>query len=306
MNRTLAALLLAALCAGCATEKSGKPQRNVTATSMRVDGNSVGHKVVMSVPAESAMERFEMLDRAGRRLTYVAFTDTDYGGMLFVDDKLYGMLSKRDARAFYSCRGYATATYYHWARDAQDWAETLIAAATPAQSVTLDFSGKTTVQSVKEVVSNPLLSDVKSLIGMGTNPFSILSKLTSAHSNMVEREKYEKTLQALRTLAPGDSEDKVAQIVRPEDISFTIDGMVMAYPKFSLDFYVNGGVVKVLQQPSFHRLGRLQAAIFYVPNLRWDQCLPQSWRQALPADWQPPPGEGEDDDATAGTTAADQ
>lgn len=289
MIRNVSVLLLAAFCLGCATDKPAKPERNSGATSMLVDGASDGRKVLAEVPAESAMERFEMLDREGRRISYVAFTDTDYGGLLFLDNKIYGTLSKRDARAFYSCRGYATATHYHWARDAMDWIDSLLAAVTPAKSATLDFSGKSTIQSVKEVVSNPVLSDVRSLVAMGTNPFSILSKLSSARSNMVERENFEKTQQALSTLVPGDSEEKVAQIVRPEDVSFTIDGMVMAYPRFSLDFYVNGGVVKVLQQPSFLRLSHLHAAIFYVPNLRWDQCTPHNWRQALPADWQPPP-----------------
>jgi hypothetical protein len=287
--RTLGIFLFAALLTSCATENSATPGRNATATSMQVDRASDGHKVIATVPSESAMERFEMLDREGRRLAYVAFTDTDYGGLVFIDNELRGTVSKNDARAFYSCRGYTTATYYHWARDAVDWSDSLLAIVKPATSATLNFSGKTTVQSIKEVVSNPLLSDVKSLIGMGTNPLSIFSKLSSARSNMVERETYEKTLQALRSLAPGDSEDKVAQIVRPEDVSFTSDGMVMAYPNFSLDFYVNGGVVKVLQQPSFLRLGRLNAAIFYIPNLHWDQCTAKNWRQALPAGGGTPP-----------------
>ncbi len=268
---------------------------------MLVDDNSVGRQVLTTVPSESAMERFEMLDSKGREIAYVAFTDTDYGGLLFIDNKLYGTLSKRDARAFYSCRGYTTNTHYHWARDALAWYDSLLAAVTPAKSVTLDFSGKTSMQSIKEVVSNPVLTDFKSLWSMGTNPFSIFGTLSSAHSNMVDREKYEKTQQALNTLVPGDSEEKLARIVRPEDVSFTSDGMVMAYPKFSLDSYVNGGVVKVLQQPSFDRLGRLHAAIFYLPNLRWDQCTPRNWRQALPADWQPPVADDSDfaDDWTA-------
>lgn len=288
MIRNASVLLLAAFCLGCATQKPAKTERNAMATSMLVDGNSVGHQVLLTIPPESAMERFEMLDRKGRNIAYVALTDTDYGGLLFIENKLQGTVSRRDASAFYSCRGYATATHYHWARDAQVWVDTLLAAVTPASSVTLDFSGKSTMQSIKEVVDNPLLADIKSLWGMGTNPFSIFSKLSSARSNMVEREKYEKAQQALRTLAPGDSEDKLAQMVRPEDVSFTSDGMVMAYPAFSLEFYVNGGVVKVLQQPSFLRLGRLHAAIFYIPNLRWDQCTPSRWHQVLPADWQPP------------------
>jgi hypothetical protein len=288
MTRTQAALLIVVFCTGCATQKSDKSEQNSGASSLLVEGGSAARSVLLAVPPESAMERFGMVDRQNRHISYVAFTDTDYGGLMFVDEKLYGSLSKRDARAFYSCRGYTSATHYHWARDAAEWTDTLFAAVTPAKSVMLNFSGKSTMQSVKEVVSDPLLSDVRSLVGMGTNPFSIFSKLSSAHSNMVEREKYDKTLQALRGLSPGDSEEKVAQVTRPEDLSFTIDGMVMAYPRFSLDFYVNGGSVKVIQQPSFHRLSRLHAAIFYLPDLRWDQCTPQNWRQALPADWKPP------------------
>jgi hypothetical protein len=288
MSKILSVLLLPPLLVGCATQPPGEPERHALATSMKVDANSIGHTVVGDVPPESAMERFEMMDRQGRRIAYVAFTDTAFGGLVFIDNALYGTLSKRDAQAFYSCRGYFTSSHYHWARDAVDWTEPLIAAATPVGTVTLDFTGKSTLQSIKEVVSNPVLSDIKSLVDIGTNPFSIFSKLNSARNNLVERETYDRELNALRHLDPGDSEEKLAQIVRPDDISFTSDGMVMAYPRFSLDFYVNGGIVKVLQQPSFHRLGRLQAAIFYVPNLRWDQCTPRDWMHALPADWHAP------------------
>lgn len=287
MLRTALVLAAAVACVGCSTEPR-KSERNFTATSLTVDQASIGRQVLAAVPAESAMERFELIDRQGRRVSYVAFTDTDFGGLLFFDDKLHGMLSKRDARAFYSCRGYVSATRHHWARDAADWTDALSAAAAPRESATLDFSGKTTMQSIKEVVRNPLLSDVRSLVDMGSNPFSIFRTLNSAHTNMVEREKFEKTMQALGQLMPGDSEDKVARIVRPEDISFTSDGMVMAYPRFSLDFYVSDGAIKVLQQPSFHRLSRLHAAIFYVPNLHWDRCTPSHWRTALPEDWKPP------------------
>ncbi len=293
MIRIIALLLFSMLGSGCATKNTPWPP-SATAESLQVDSTSIGRKVLTSVPSESAMERFDMVDRAGRRISYVAFTDTEYGGLLFIDNRFHGTLSKRDARAFYSCRGYNTATHYHWARDAPEWIDTLVEAATPATSALLNFSGKTTYQSIKEVVSNPVLTDVKSLVDMGTNPLNIFRTLSSAHTNMVEREKFEKTLQALNDLIPGDSEDKVAQIVRPEDVSFTSDGMVMAYPRFSIDFYINAGVVKVLQQPSFHRLSRLHAAIFYVSNLRWDHCTPQNWRLALPPDWQPPPSDVED------------
>ena len=286
MRRCLS-LVLAVLAAGCATQSSQQgegAERNAIATSLKVDDKSLARDVLLAVPSESAMERFAILDRDGHLVSYVAFTDTDFGGLLFVGDKLYGTLSKRDVRAFYSCRGYSSAAKYHWARDAVDWVDTLRAAALPAKSATLNFSGKTTYQSIKEVVSNPVLSDVRSLVNIGTNPFSIFSTLSSAHSNFVDREIYEKTLQALRSLSPGDSEERVAQVTRPEDLTFTSDGMVMAYPKFSLDFYINAGVVKVYQQPSFDRLSRLHAAIFYVPNLRWDRCTPQHWREALQPD----------------------
>lgn len=282
----LSAALLCALCAGCASSPD-QASRSVMATTLEVDGESVGHEVAVKVPPESAMERFGLIDRRGRRISYVAFTDTEYGALLFLDDKLAGTISKRDARAFYSCRGYVTATRYNWSRDALDWVDALEATVQPADKVTLHFSGKSTVQSIKEVVSNPVLSDVKSIVGMGSNPFSIFSTLSSAHSNMVEREKYEKALDALNKLKPGASEGEVAKITRPEDLAFTSDGMVMAYPRFSLDFYINEGRVKVLQQPSFHRLSRLHATIFYVPNLRWEQCTPTHWRNALPEDWEP-------------------
>lgn len=273
--------------AGCASSPD-EPERNAMATSLQVDTDSVGHEVVRAVPPESAMERFTLVDRAGRQVAYVAFTDTAWGGLLFLDDRLAGTLSKRDARAFYSCRGYVTATRHNWSYEALDWVAALEAAAVPADAVTLDFSGKSTMQSIKEVVSNPVLSDVKSIVGMGSNPFSIFSTLSSARSNMVEREKFQKALEGLSGLRPGDTEDKVARIIRPEDLAFTSDGMVMAYPRFSLDFYINDGQIKVIQQPSFHRLSRLHAAIFYVPGLSWERCTPQQWREALAEGWKPP------------------
>lgn len=283
MTRTLVALLLAILCASCATQK-----RNVTTTSIQVDSTSIGRKVLFAVPLDSAMERFEMVDREGRRFSYVAFTDTDYGGLLFLDNKLYGTVSKRDSRAFYSCRGFTSATRYYWARDASEWIDSLLVATTPADHVTLNFYGKTTMQRVNEAASNPMLSTVKSLVGMGTNPLSIFHTLNTSRSNLAEREKYEKTLQALNDLTPGDSESKLAKIVRPEDMSFTGNGIVMAYPSFLQDFFVNEGIVKVQQQPSFQRLSRLHAAIFYVRDMHWEQCNPKNWRQAMPPDWKPP------------------
>ena len=287
--RSCGPMLMAALLdAACATQQSTDQERRFTAASLEITSTSEARSAITAVPPESAMERFGMIGRDGKLVSYVAFTDTAYGGLVFLDGAFYGYVSKRDAQAFYSCRGYYSASHYHWARDAGDWAAGLVAVVTPAAYVKLDFSGKSTVQSIKEVVGNPMLSDVKSIVDMGTNPLSIIRTLTSARSNMVQRERYEKNLQALRALSPGDKEERVAQIVRPEDLSFTSDGMVLAYPKYSLDFYINGGVVKVIQQPSFQRLAKLSASIFYVPDLRWDRCTPTTWREALPEGWKLP------------------
>ena len=176
MNRTFAIALAATLlAAGCATDPSDREDRRLTATTLEVDGGSVGRDVLVAVPAESAMERFEIQDRNGHRVSYVAFTDTDVGGLLFIDNKLLGTVSKRDARAFYSCRGYVSATREHWAQDAGEWVDSLIASVAPASRATLNFSGKTTMRSIKEVVANPVLSDVKSLVGMGTNPLGVIN-----------------------------------------------------------------------------------------------------------------------------------
>jgi hypothetical protein len=215
--------------------------------------------------------------------------DSDYGGLIFLKNRLAGTISHREARAFYSCRGYVTATKGYWASNTSEWVNSLIEGITPATSIELKFPNKTTTERIKEASSNPLLSTVKSLVGMGTNPLSIFRTFNAARSSEEERVKYEKTLQALNNIVPGDSETKLAEIVRPEDMSFAGKGIVMAYPTFFQDFYINEGMVKVQQQPSFQRLSRLHAAIFYVRNMRWDQCSPASWRNAIPADWKPRP-----------------
>lgn len=283
MIRLAAFLALAVLASGCST-----PELSITASVIHVNGNSTGRQVASEIPLESLMERFDMTGQDGRQISYMAFTDTDYGGLLFVDDKLYGTLSKRDAHAFYSCRGHVSVTNGYWAHDAQEWADLLLGAATPAASVTLNFSGKPAVQSVKEVASNPMLSDAKSLISMSANPLSIFSTLNTTRSNYMEREKYKKTLQALDSLVPGDEEQKLANIAKPEDISFISNGMVMAYPNYLQDFYIKNGVVKVRQKPSFLRLAHYNAAIFYVQGVLWEKCDPRNWLQALPEDWSLP------------------
>ncbi|MGZ3239384.1 MAG: hypothetical protein ACXWJK_03210, partial [Burkholderiaceae bacterium] len=158
----------------------------------------------------------------------------------------------------------------------------LLASVTPATSVQLDFSGVSNVQSIKGIVGNPMVNQVKSLLDMGSNPFNILKTLYTSRDDMKERDAFKKTLEALSALSPGADESHVAAIIRPEDVSFVADGLVMAYPKFSVEFYLSGGIVKVIQQPSFYQLSRTQAALFYAPNAQWALCTPQKWREALP------------------------
>ncbi len=291
MKTTALALMSMLSLAACATspsqsnlsENGEKTERHLGATSLTVTASSNAREVLQSVPPESAMERFEVLNLQGHVVSYVALTDTDFGGVVFIDQKLIGTVSKHDARAFYSCRGYSTAAQNHWAKDASAWVDGLLASVTPATTVQLDFSGVSSVQSIKGVVGNPLVNQVKSLVDMGSNPFSILKTLYTTHDDFKEREEFRKTQHALSAISPGAEENQVAAIIKPEDVSFVTDGLVMAYPKFSVEFYLNAGVVKAIQQPSFYQLSRTQAALFYAPNAQWTLCTPQSWRQALPA-----------------------
>jgi hypothetical protein len=274
---------------GCATSKrndvsdNGEPtERHFGATSLTVTATSIAREVLQAVPPESAMERFEALDRQGRIVSYVALTDTAFGGVVFVDQKLVGTVSRQDARSFYSCRGYSTAAQSHWAKDAPAWMDGLLSSVTPATSVQLDFSGLSSVQSIKGAAANPMLNQVKSLVDMGSNPLNILKTLYSTRGDMQDREEFKKTQEALSALSPGAEESHVAAIIKPEDVSFVSDGLVMAYPKFSVEFYLSGGIVKVIQQPSFYQLSRTQAALFYAPKAQWALCTPQRWREAIP------------------------
>lgn len=250
--------------------------------SLAVDQKSDARYVITTVPPESAMERFEMKDAQGRNIAYVAMTDGDVGGLVFVDNKLTGTVSKQDALAFYSCRGYTSATKYHWAKDANAWVESLLAVSQPSSAVNLQFSGKSTWRSIVEVVNNPSLSQIGSLVDIGTNPFGILRKLNNARESMAERELFEKTRLRLLDVTTGTSEDRVAEIIKPEDVSFAVGGLVMAYPRFSVEYFIADGSVKAIQQPSFHFLSHKQAALFYVPNTKWEMCTPENWRNALP------------------------
>jgi hypothetical protein len=116
---------------------------------------------------------------------------------------------------------------------------------------------------------------------MGTNPLNIIKTLYTTHDDWKEQEGFKKTQIALSAISPGAQESQVAAIINPEDVSFVPDGLVMAYPKYSVEYYLSGGVVRVIQQPSFYQLSRTQAALFYAPNAQWTLCTPKTWRDAL-------------------------
>lgn len=269
---------------GCAASpKSNKPERGFNATTLSVDWTSNARQVFDSVPTESAMDRFEMIDPQGRTISYVAFTDTDTGALVFVDQKLYGTLSHHDAQAFYSCRGYATAVSTHWAREAADWTASLLENTKPAIVVNLEFSGKSTFQSLKDVSENSFFKQVKSFFGMGSSPLGILNSLNTARSDMEASGQFDKVMKGLSLIRAGMGESSVAEVMKPEDVSFVSDGMVMAYPSYLIEYYVSEGVVKVIQQPSFYYLSRIRASLFYAPNTQWSLCTPLRWKEALPA-----------------------
>lgn len=238
-------------------------------------------QIVSAIPAEFLRERFEISDAKGRTVAYMALTEGDIGGLIFVDNKLTAQVSRQDAMAFYSCRGYATAVQHHWAKDADTWVETLLQASELVSEVDLHFTGKSGLRSIVEVVNDPTLSQVSSLVDMGTNPLSIFKKLSSAWDSSVDRDNFQKTLLRLKNVLTGATENEVAEIIKPEDVSFVSGGLVMAYPRFSLEYFVSNGVVKVVQQPSFYHLSRTKAALFYAPNVRWELCTPSEWRKAM-------------------------
>jgi hypothetical protein len=276
--------VISILVMGCAASpKSNKPERSFNAITLSVDWTSNARQFFDSVPAESAMERFEMIDPQGRTISYVAFTDTDTGALVFVDQKLYGTLSHHDAQAFYSCRGYVTAASTHWAREAADWTASLLESTKPAIVVNLDFSGKSTFQSLKDVSENSFFKQVKSLFGMGSSPLGILNTLNTTRSDMEASGQFDKVMKGLSLIRAGMGESSVAEVMKPEDVSFVSGGMVMAYPSYLIEYYVSEGVVKVIQQPSFYYLSRTRASLFYAPNTQWSLCTPLRWKEALPA-----------------------
>jgi hypothetical protein len=258
--------------------KTSEESPGIGAVSMTVDQDSNAREILLTVPSEAAMERFEMLDAQGRTVSYVSFTETQTGALVFIDQKLYGTLNQRDARAFYSCRGYVTALHRHWARDANEWGASLLAQAKSVSKVELKFSGKSTVQSIREVVKNPMLESFRKLIKLGSNPWSVFTTLDMLQDNMISKEHYE----ILTGITPGMNESQLGGVVRPEDVSFTGGGMVMAYPSHLIEYFVSEEIIRVIQQPSFYYLARNNIALFYAPNTKWELCNPRDWMLAFP------------------------
>ena len=279
----LIALVISLLLAGCVTvPKTVSSSLNFNASSLTVDLNSNGRTILDAVPVESAMDRFETIDPQGRTISYVAFADTDVGALVFIDQKLYGTLSHHDAQAFYTCRGYATVAHSHWAVEATEWSASLLASSKPANEVKLEFSGKPSGQSIKEAAESPFLKKIKSLIGMGSNPLNIVNSLSSARNDYEVGAEFDKATKGLSLISPGMSVSHLDEVMKPEEISFTGDGMVMAYPSHLVEYYVAEGRVKVIQQPSFYYLAKTHAALFYAPNAQWASCTPKHWKDALP------------------------
>jgi hypothetical protein len=279
----LASALSAAL-TGCAgTFRSVSQDIGLDVRNLTVDQASNARKVLTGVPMTSAMERFEFLNAQGRLISYIAFTDTKIGALVFVDQRLYGTLSHRDAQAFYSCRGYITAMNRHWAREADAWGNSLLAQAQPTVSVLLEFSGQSTTKSLGEVVKyNPFVDQLRILASVGSNPLSLFRTLDRLHDNVQARTRYETTSTGLSAISPGMSESAVADVLMPDEVSFLEGGVVMAYPSHLVEFYVSRGQVQVIQQPSFNYLSRTQLTLFYVANAHWHLCTPTSWHAAFP------------------------
>lgn len=285
LNGAMLAMLLMSLM-GCASgpAKSNKPERNINATSLTVNLDSQGRQVLEAIPPESIMERFEAVDTKGRLVAYVAFTDTDTGALVFVDDKLHGTLSRHDAQAYYVCRGHTLVTPDHfWSGEATDWVDSLLSRATrPEGPLELEFSGKSTTQSIKEVAENPIFSKLKSFFGMGSNPLGVLNTLNTARSDFEASEQFEKEAKGLQLIQPGMSELGLADAAKPQAVAFSGQGMVMAYPSHRYEFFVAGGFVKVVQQPSFYFLSRTNSALFYAPGTQWSACTAKRWMEAVP------------------------
>lgn len=260
---------------------SSLPDAVTGAGKLLIDESSSGREVLRAIPAEAAIERFVLKEDSGRQVAYVGLTEGDVGGVVFIDGHMAGTLTRKQAEAFYSCRGFATSNRHYWGKDAVQWTDSLLQQMSPGSTVELVFSGKSTMQSIKSIVDNPLLGKIKSLLDIGTNPLNVVKTLNRTREDLKEKQREDALIAALGAVEPGDEESKLAGILQPQDINFIGDDLVMAYPKYSVDFLVQKGRVSLLQQPSFLQLSRGQAALFYRPGVQWTRCTPKDWYSSM-------------------------
>lgn len=279
---TLFPLLLAHTALALEAKKLVKASDGSEASSLIVDGSDDARQIMDVIPLEALQERIEWQDPQGHTLAYAALAEGKDGALLFIDKKLAGTLTRREAQAFYSCRAYATASGAHWARNAAQWMASLQAASKPAMTVVLQFSGQSTPLSVKEVGSDQTLSQIESLLNIGTNPLGILKKLSAANDSKRERDRLERIANALRAVTLGTTEEKLVEAQKPEEVAYAPDSLVIAWPRFAYEFLVQDGSVRLVQQPSFTSLARSRSALFYVPGAQWQNCTPGGWRNWLP------------------------
>ena len=257
------------------------PDQITGAGELKINADSKARDTLRAIPPEAALERFSLLDGQGRHVAYAGLTEGEIGGVVFVDDRLVGTLTRDDALLFYSCRGFVSAMHQHWAMQSPAWAESLLAAASPASEALLRFSGKSTSQSIKSVVDNPLVVQVKAIAGAGANPVEMVKTLYKAHGDYRDHERDKQHSRALNDVRPGMSEAELVQVLPPEAVTFVdSDRLVMAYPRFSVEFFVAQGQVREIQQPAFSQLVKERASLFYQYGVDWKRCTPASWREA--------------------------
>jgi len=276
--RRLAALTLCVFCTAPVLADEKTPP-----ASVKITAESDARTVIRGIPDDAATERFEALAADGRIVSYVGLAAGPVGGVVFREGRLLGTLTRPQADMFYSCRGYATARHQHWAQEAGRWVDSLLAAAQPAPEIELHFTGKTTLKSIKAVLEDPGRGQVKALVEMGTNPLKIIKTLSKARKDLRKREFDEEMLEELDKLVPGDAEQRLAAVLRPQDLTFVEHGIVMAYPAYSVEYFVTQDKIQSLQQPSFLHLARMRPAVFYAPAMAWSSCVPDKWLAAVQA-----------------------
>ncbi len=283
----------------CASTKQAgdRPDRNFNAPTLTVSASSLPKEVLAATPTESLMERLRAKDTRGRIIDYIAFTDTEAGGVIFVDGKFTGIISRHDTQAFYICRGYTLGTPNHyWADDTAAWVGSLLERMHPETSVLLEFTGKTTIQTIKTATENPLLGRIKTILGMGSNPLGVFSTLNSARNDYEASEQFEKESEAMERLNPGAAEAALAKIAPPNILAFTDKGMLMVYPTHRIEYHTIEGVIQSMQQPAFYLLARTQSGVFYAPGIQWKSCTVKDWPTALPST--PPAAPAQTNDQT--------